>query len=83
MSGTWHKANIEKGEYGEISKILEEVLEAMDAEEQGLTVMVICELSDIVGAVEGVAKKYNLTIDELAMFARKRSEVALAQKKAG
>ena len=39
--------------YGEISKIVEEVLELQDANEQQAEVMVINELADIIGAIEG------------------------------
>jgi phosphoribosyl-ATP pyrophosphohydrolase len=76
MSGKWHNSEIEKGVHGELSKVLEEVLEAIDAEEQGLKVMIICELADIAAALSGVAKKYGLTMDDLIAFAEKRAQVA-------
>ena len=47
----YHLTKIEKGVCGELSKILEETLEAIDAEAQGSNVMVLNELSDIVGAI--------------------------------
>jgi len=43
----YHKATIPKGVVGEVSKILEECLEAKDAYEQGNRIMELCELSDI------------------------------------
>lgn len=48
----YHLKKIKKGELGESSKILEEVLELQDAEEQGVKVMQLAELADIVGAVK-------------------------------
>ncbi|RWL22525.1 MAG: hypothetical protein EOR63_32320 [Mesorhizobium sp.] len=47
----YHLARIPKGEVGEPSKILEEVLEFMDAVHQGCDVMALVELSDLQGAV--------------------------------
>ncbi len=72
----YHIREIKKGNYGELSKIKEELEEAYDAEEQGQDVMLIIELSDIVGAVEGVALKYGFTLEQLVTFARLRSAVA-------
>ncbi|MFZ3591609.1 hypothetical protein ACOI1C_20885 [Bacillus sp. DJP31] len=67
---------IEKGVYGELSKIREELYEAMDAEKQRDKVMLLVELSDIVGAIEGYTQKhYNLTVDDLLKFSRTRSRV--------
>jgi hypothetical protein len=52
MAG-YHVDNIQRGEYGEISKIVEEVAELKDAAKQGIKVMVLVELADIVGAIVG------------------------------
>lgn len=49
----YHIAEIPKGKFGESSKILEEVRELIDAEGQGIRVMQLCELSDIIGAIVG------------------------------
>lgn len=54
----YHLNNIPKGEYGEISKIIEEALELKDAMEQGQKIMCLVELSDILGAIEGYLEKY-------------------------
>jgi phosphoribosyl-ATP pyrophosphohydrolase len=67
----YHKIQIPKGEVGEISKIKEELLELVDAEEQDDKIMVICELSDLIGAIEEYAKKFNVTIDDLKKFSDK------------
>lgn len=77
----FHKRSIKKGRYGELSKVLEEVEEALDAQEQGHRFMMLIELSDIIGAVQGVLDKegFNLTVEELAKFAKLRGEVSVAQ----
>jgi hypothetical protein len=43
--------------------------------------MMLIELADIIGAVEGVLIKqgFNLTVEELAKFARLRGAVSVAQ----
>lgn len=77
----FHQVAIEKGEYGKLSKIKEELDEAIDAQNQGNDLMLLIELSDIVGAVEGVSKQYGFTIEQLLTFARLRSEVAIFEEK--
>jgi predicted house-cleaning noncanonical NTP pyrophosphatase (MazG superfamily) len=76
----FHTKPIEKGEYGELSKIQEELDEAFDAQKQKNDLMLLIELADIVGAVEGVAEKFGFTIEQLLTFARKRSEVAIFEE---
>lgn len=75
----FHIREIPKGTYGELSKIKEELEEAYDAEERQHKLMLIFELSDIVGAVAGVAEKYNFSLDDLVKFAKLRSEVFKAE----
>jgi hypothetical protein len=77
----FHKREIKKGIYGELSKIQEELEEAYDSEDQGQDLMLLIELSDIVGACAGVANKYGMSLDQLAAFAKLRSEVAIAEQK--
>lgn len=48
----YHIKKIEKGVIGTSSKILEEVYELMDSEEQECKVMALVELSDLIGAIE-------------------------------
>lgn len=64
---TYHIAEIDRGEFGEISKIVEEVEELVDANSQGARIMILNELSDIIGAVEGYLKKHHpsFTLDDL------------------
>lgn len=57
---SYHLQAIPKGQYGELSKIREEVEEAIDAEKQNNPIMVLVELSDIIGAIDGyITKKYD------------------------
>lgn len=63
----YHLREIPKGEIGELSKVMEECNEALDAEEQGCSVMVLVELSDMIGAIELYLKKYHpsISLDDL------------------
>jgi hypothetical protein len=76
----WHKREIPKGELGELSKIEEELEEAKDAEERGQTLMLMFELSDIIGACGLVAQKYGMTLKDLVKFSKLRSKVARGKK---
>jgi hypothetical protein len=56
---SYHLKKIPKGELGKLSKIQEELLEAIDAEEQGVDIMILIELSDVIGAIEAyLLRKY-------------------------
>lgn len=70
----WHKKEIKKGIYGELSKVEEELAEAKDALEQNNTLMYLIELSDIVGAVEGIIEKHGLSLEEIITFSDKVKE---------
>lgn len=67
----YHKAKIEKGIFGDSSKILEEVFELIDSEEQGAKIMALNELADIIGAVRGYLVKHHpgLSFDDLVKMA--------------
>lgn len=52
----YHTKIIQKGKFGDSSKIKEEIEELIDAEEQGIKVMALVELSDLVGAIKGYLK---------------------------
>jgi len=54
----YHLTDIPKGEYGQLSKVIEEALELKDAMEQGQKIMCLVELSDILGAIEGYLEKH-------------------------
>ena len=67
MSG-YHLKEIPKGTLGESSKIKEELEELLDAEDQKNKVMILCELSDIIGAIDLYLYKHfndTITIEDL------------------
>ena len=63
----YHLRKIPKGEIGESSKILEEVLELQDAEAQDAKIMELVELSDLMGAIALYLEKHHpsTSIDDL------------------
>lgn len=61
MAG-YHLNIIPKGTYGEASKITEEYAEFVDAWGQGNSVMVLNELADLIGAIEGYLDNAFVTI---------------------
>jgi phosphoribosyl-ATP pyrophosphohydrolase len=67
----YHKTNIKKGVYGEFSKIKEEYQEFKDAHEQGDKILQLCELSDLIGAIEGYVKKWNMSLQDVVDFSDK------------
>lgn len=62
---SYHRNEIRKGVFGQISKIQEELDELNDAEEQEVKILIACELSDLYGALEGYATRKGLTMDDL------------------
>lgn len=62
----YHLSVIQKGTLGQSSKILEELQELIDAEEQGSKILAICELADIYGALQACAETYGMTMVDLA-----------------
>lgn len=68
----YHNREIEKGVLGEFSKIKEEFEELEDAFEQSDKILQLCELTDLVGAIElYVENKFNLTLEDLKKFSDK------------
>lgn len=63
----YHLRPIEKGEFGQASKIYEEVEEFRESLEQGVAVMALVELSDLLGAIEGYLSCHHpsITLDDL------------------
>ncbi len=55
----YHLTEIPKGELGELSKIQEELSEAVDSESQGVKIMTLVELSDMIGATEAYLEKHH------------------------
>lgn len=61
----YHTKHIEKGVFGEPSKIAEEFFEFEDAIAQRNVLMALQELSDMLGAIEAFASRYNMTLIDL------------------
>jgi phosphoribosyl-ATP pyrophosphohydrolase len=77
----YHKTEIKKGILGEFSKIKEEIEELTDAIEQEDKVLQICELTDLIGAIESFSEsKFGLTIEDLKKFSDK-TKSAFREKK--
>ena len=70
----YHIKEISKGKLGEFSKIKEEFMELEDAIEQDNKILVICELTDLIGAIKFYIKKYNLDIEDLIKFSNATSK---------
>jgi phosphoribosyl-ATP pyrophosphohydrolase len=61
----YHTIVIKKGHVGEMSKISEEYEELMDAHNQENPIMVLVEISDLLGAIDSYLQKYHhINIDE-------------------
>lgn len=65
---SYHKSKIEKGILGEFSKIKEEFQELEDAVNQNEKLLILCELSDVIGAIEAFAEKYHFTLEDIIRF---------------
>lgn len=65
----YHKAVIKKGALGRASKIQEELDELVDAEEQGNTILALCEMADLYGALKALVVRYGHTMEDLALMA--------------
>lgn len=64
MAG-YHLAEIKKGKLGTVSKIQEELDEAIDSINQGVKIMLLVELSDLIGAVKMVATNCGENLESL------------------
>jgi hypothetical protein len=63
----YHTIEIQKGVYGEFSKVKEEVAEVEDAISQGNKIMTLVELSDLYGAIEAyVDRHHGIAMKDLA-----------------
>jgi len=63
---SYHLKAIEKGKLGEFSKIQEEIAELLDSNEQSNKILIICELCDLLGAIEAyVRNHHSLSLDDL------------------
>lgn len=67
----YHLKKIKKGKFGEWSKIREEFEECQDSVQQGAKVMLLVELSDLLGAIDAYVKKqHNMGIKDLHKMAK-------------
>jgi NTP pyrophosphatase (non-canonical NTP hydrolase) len=64
----YHTKEIQKGVLGEFSKIKEEFEELEDAVKQDNDILILCELSDIIGAIEAYSNKHNISLEKLIQF---------------
>lgn len=67
----YHKAVISRGVFGDDTKIYEEIDEFADALDQGVQIMALVELADVIGAIEGWLVKHHpsITINDLVAMA--------------
>lgn len=68
---SYHLTPIVNGVFGEVSKIQEEYGEFMDSLSQGVELMALQELSDMLGAIEGWLDKYHPSISLEDLIAMK------------
>ena len=64
----YHTKEIKKGELGQFSKIKEEFEELDDAVYQQDPIMILCECSDLIGAIKHYAANWNITLEDLIDF---------------
>lgn len=66
----YHLRKIDKGVLGDSSKIVEETIEFVDADEQGSLIMALVELSDLYGAMAAYLAKNapGVTMNDLAIM---------------
>ena len=55
----YHLREIDRGVLGEASKVREEVEEFLDAVDQGVSIMALVELSDLMGAVKAYLDRHH------------------------
>lgn len=78
----YHLRDIKKGEIGEFSKVQEEIEELLDAAEQNCNLLVLCELSDLLGAIESFTEsKFNLKLEDLKHFSDKTKSAFIEGKR--
>jgi len=71
----YHKNKISKGYYKEFSKIKEEFEELEDAYQQGDPILQLCEMADLIGAIEAYSIFYfGIGIEKIIDFNNKTKE---------
>ena len=66
MAG-YHLRPIKKGRLGELTKLLEEIEEAIEAQEQLNPILVLCELADLIGALKAYLAQHHPSISVQAL----------------
>lgn len=77
----YHTKQIEKGELGDFSKIREEFEELEDAVNQKDKIMILCECSDLIGAIKHFVSRYNISLNDLISFNNKTENAFKANKR--
>ena len=70
----YHLKEIEKGELGKFSKIKEEFQELEDAVNQYDEILILCELSDLYGAMELYIENFGMNMQSLEKFSNKTKQ---------
>ncbi len=79
---SYHKNEIPKGVVGQFSKIQEEYLELEDAYQQGDKILQLCELSDLIGAIDLYTKtEFNMSLSDLISFSNKTMDAFKENKR--
>lgn len=68
----YHLVEIPRAPFGTAGKIQEEVHELIDAEAQGIRIMMLAELSDLVGSIKGYLERHfpDFTLQDLDDMAK-------------
>ena len=77
----YHISEIPKGVIGEFSKITEEYEELLDAHNQKDTILELCEITDLIGAIEEYLKNFNITLEDAIKFSNKTKQAFKENKR--
>lgn len=77
----YHISEIPKGVIGEFSKITEEYEELLDAHNQKDSILELCEITDLIGAIEEYLKNFNITLEDAIKFSNKTKQAFKENKR--
>lgn len=77
----YHISEIPKGVIGEFSKITEEYEELLDAHNQKDSILELCEITDLIGAIEEYLKNFNITLEDAIEFSNKTKQAFKENKR--
>ena len=77
----YHISKIPKGVIGEFSKITEEYEELLDAHNQKDSILELCEITDLIGAIEEYLKNFNITLEDAIKFSNKTKQAFKENKR--